>query len=145
MEQEKISFVYPSLIEEGMSATGMYPPTLSMKINNPERKNMIGITAGFNIKTVGIYIIEVETKHVDDNAKAELSFYGLIETKYLERIDESNQLAVYTMLSDNTDLSNNGFYEVSVRFFRSSNGVKIGNSLDEKKCFFYVSHKDGLK
>ncbi|MEI9628630.1 hypothetical protein [Phytobacter diazotrophicus] len=145
MEQEKISFVYPSLIDEGMSAEGMYPPTLSMKISNLERKNMIGVTAGFNIRTVGIYVIEVEIKHSDDTSKAESSFYGLIETKYLEKIDNSNQLAIYTMLSDNTDLSRNGFYTVSVRFFKSSSGEKVGDSLDEKTCFFYVSHEDGLK
>ena len=144
MDKEKISFIYPTLIQEGMSPSNMYPPTISMKINQ-HVKNMIGITAGFYIKTIGTYIIEVEIRHVDDNVKLEGDFYGTIETKYIEKIEESHQLAVYTMLSDNTDFSKNGFYEVSVRFFKASNGEKIGERLDENKCFFYVSHEDGLK
>ncbi|MBC0853854.1 hypothetical protein [Pantoea stewartii] len=142
MEQEKISFVYPTLVREGMFAGGIYTPDLSMTIDNKEQKNLIAVTAGFAMKSVGMYAIEVEINEESAPLPTEHSLSGHIQTNYLERTKDGGQIAIFTMLSDNADLSNNGFYRVVVRLYKTSNGEKIGNRLDEKDCFFYVSHKD---
>ncbi|HDT5219227.1 TPA: hypothetical protein RCG95_001978 [Enterobacter roggenkampii] len=142
MEQEKISFVYPTLMREGMFAGGIYAPDLSMVIDRKEQKTPIAVTAGFLMKSVEMYVIEVEINAMDAPSPTEHSLSGHIQTKYIERIKDGGQLAVYTMLSENADLNNDGFYRVVVRFYKTSNGEKIGNCLDEKDCFFYVSHKD---
>lgn len=139
MIMEKISFIYPTLIDEGVVANAFYTPNISMQPRNGGKLQTLAITGGFIFKNVGVYFMDVGIYRGEESVIGTVTNAGIIETSFYQIIDKGPQLAIYSMIAENVDLSTSGFYRVVVRAYGSDNGVRNSTPVDERECFFFVS------
>ena len=143
MCKEIISYVYPTLIKESMPAGNVYLPQISIVPDERSATQTLSVTAGFILHQVGVYYMEVCVYRNDESliVSPDLSD-GLIETKFYERAGTSTLLTIYSMIASKVDLSHDGIYRVSVKTYRSQDGVRDDHPAAENECFFHVSHRD---
>ncbi|GAB7197669.1 hypothetical protein [Dickeya oryzae] len=141
--KKKISFVYPTLITEGMRAGGFYLPTIAMNFDGADRdkRHSLVITAGFILKNVGGYYMEVGIYHNGKPLISNPEDKGRMDTMYHQISPSGPKVAIYTMHVNGIVFSSPGAHEVIVKVY-PSNGEEITDlPVDEHKCEFYVFHK----
>ncbi|MBV4365040.1 hypothetical protein ACMGGR_08490 [Erwinia sp. BNK-24-b] len=141
MMEEIISYVYPTLLREGMSASETYPPQLSITPDTKDGTHTLAVTAAFILQQVGMYYMEVGVYRHDESVIASPSRSGLIETKFYEQTQTSRLLTIYSMIASGVDLSVEGIYRISVKAYRSKDGIRNELPAAENECFFYVSYR----
>ncbi|WP_213993828.1 hypothetical protein [Sodalis sp. dw_96] len=142
MEPEKIFFVYPTLIRAGMAANGTYLPGISIKLNQKGTRHLMVITAGIMFRSVGMYFTEIDIQHEEKSIISNPTKSGKMDLLFADQTKNYLQLNIYSMFASSLNLDEDGLYRVIVKIYHSENGDKTGEPIDQKDCFFFVSHDE---
>ncbi|MEX2952544.1 hypothetical protein AB4K01_15240 [Serratia fonticola] len=142
MAVEKIAFVYPTLLQPGMIASGVYQPDISLHLDRKGEKHLMVITVGMMFDSVGDYFTEIDINHNDESVLSDEPIDGRAEYLFGEKVSDRQQLYIYSMYASSVNLDKEGVYHVIVRTFRGEKGKKVGEPITEGDCYFYVSHTE---
>lgn len=144
MNEEKISFAYPTLIVDGLRTSGFYPPTIVMNLdgNNRDKPRSLVITAGFILDYVGVYYMEVGIYHNNESIITRPDNKGRIDTVLQQIIPNGPVASVYMMHVDGVVFLNSGLHKAVVKVYRSKGEEREDLPSDEHECTFYVFHRD---
>lgn len=144
MNEEKISFAYPTLIVDGLRTSGFYPPTIVMNLdgNNREKPQSLVITAGFILDYVGVYYMEVGIYHNNESIISRPDNNGRMDTVLQQIIPNGPVTSIYIMHVNDVVFLNSGLHKAVVKVYRSKGEEREDLPSDEHECTFYVCHRD---
>jgi len=142
--QEKIAFLYPTLIQEGTAASGVHQPTLILYHIDFSKLYSFYITAGLLFFDEHMYETSADVFYdgqsvlkVDKNEKStmDVPLYG---------IPIPNQLAlISSMFMRGVALEKPGIYTFVLELFRYKSDGKEKELVEKKSCSLIVAeHKD---
>ncbi|MGP0844399.1 hypothetical protein [Serratia sp. CY83965] len=143
--QEKIAFLYPTLILEGSAASGILPPTLILYGIDFSKLYSFYITAGLLFLDEHMYMTSADVFYdgksvlkVDKNEESSMNvpLYGT---------PIPNQTAlISSMYMRGVALEKPGIYTFELELFRYKSDGKEKDLVEKKSCSLIVAeHKDG--